>query len=74
LADLVVIDGDILKDIRSSKNITHTMINGVLYDANSMNQMNAGGKKRSPFYWELPGCQDSGTLHHGSQSKCSCRH
>jgi imidazolonepropionase-like amidohydrolase len=74
LADLVVIDGDILKDIRSSKNITHTMINGVLYDANSMNQINAGGKKRSPFYWELPGCQDSGTLHHGSQSKCSCRH
>ncbi len=74
LADLVVIDGDILKDIRSSKNITHTMINGVLYDANSMNQLNAGGKKRSPFYWELPGCQDSGTLHHGSQSKCSCRH
>jgi imidazolonepropionase-like amidohydrolase len=74
LADLVVIDGDVLKDIRSSKNITHTMINGVLYDANSMDQMNGSGKKRTPFYWELPGCQDSGTLHHGSQSKCSCRH
>ncbi len=74
LADLVVIDGDVLKDIRQSKNITHTMINGVLYDANSMDQMNGSGKKRTPFYWELPGCQDSGTLHHGSQSKCSCRH
>ena len=74
LADLVVIDGDILKDIRLSKNIAYTMINGRLYDAETMNEVNGNQRKRNRFYWEMPGCSDSGTEHHGSESKCSCRH
>ena len=33
LADLVVIDGDVLRDIRVSDRVTHVMLNGRLYDA-----------------------------------------
>ncbi len=39
LADLIVIDGDPLADIRQSENIKYTMINGRLYDAMTMNQI-----------------------------------
>ncbi|HUH13830.1 MAG TPA: amidohydrolase family protein, partial [Longimicrobiales bacterium] len=39
LADLVVVDGNPLADIRSSENITHVMINGRLYDAVTMNEI-----------------------------------
>ncbi len=39
LADLIVIDGDPLSDIRQSENIIYTMINGRLYDAKTMDQI-----------------------------------
>ncbi|MBK7140753.1 MAG: PD40 domain-containing protein [bacterium] len=39
LADLIVIDGDPLTDIRQSENILYTMINGRLYDAKTLEQI-----------------------------------
>ena len=33
LADLVIIEGDVLTDIRQSEYISHTMLNGRLYEA-----------------------------------------
>jgi Tol biopolymer transport system component/imidazolonepropionase-like amidohydrolase len=39
LADLIVIDGDPLKDIRKSENILYTMINGRLYNAMTLDQI-----------------------------------
>jgi Tol biopolymer transport system component/imidazolonepropionase-like amidohydrolase len=50
LADLVVIDGNPLEDLKRSEYVTHTMINGRLYDAKTMNEV--GGKKRAPFFFE----------------------
>ncbi len=51
LADLVIIDGDVLKDLRRSEFVTHTMINGRVYDAATMNEL--GSKtKRLPFFFE----------------------
>jgi adenine deaminase len=38
LADLVVIDGNPLQDIRQSEKVTWTMVNGRLYDAATMNE------------------------------------
>jgi len=52
LADLIVIDGDPLTNIRDTDNVTHTMINGRLYDANTMNEIGGDKKKRQPFYFE----------------------
>jgi len=50
LADLVVIDGDPLKNIRDSDKIDYTMINGRLFDASTMNEV--GKKQRKSFYFE----------------------
>jgi len=50
LADLMVIDGDPLKNIRDSDKIDYTMINGRLFNAETMNEV--GKKERQPFYFE----------------------
>jgi Tol biopolymer transport system component/imidazolonepropionase-like amidohydrolase len=51
LADLVVIDGDVLKDLRRSEFVQYTILNGRIYEAATMNEF--GSKtKRQPFYFE----------------------
>lgn len=44
LADLIVIDGNPLLDIRQSENVLYTMINGRLYDAKTLNQIEPENK------------------------------
>ncbi len=39
LADIIVIDGDPLKDIRQSEDVQYVMINGRLYDASTLEQL-----------------------------------
>ncbi len=51
LADMVVIDGDVLKDIRRSEFVQYTLINGRVYEVATMNEL--GSKvKRQPFFFE----------------------
>jgi Tol biopolymer transport system component/imidazolonepropionase-like amidohydrolase len=51
LADLVVIDGDVLKDLRRSEFVQYTILNGRVYESATMNEM--GSKtKRQPFFFE----------------------
>ncbi|MGR6500367.1 amidohydrolase family protein [Shewanella sp. Koi 1] len=52
LADLIVIDGDPLTDIRVTDKVTYTMVNGKLFDAESMNQLNGNKQQRKPFFFE----------------------
>ncbi|NTS75335.1 PD40 domain-containing protein [Catenovulum sp. SM1970] len=52
LADMIVIDGDVLSDIRLSERVSHTMINGRLYNAATMNELFDRATKREPFYFE----------------------
>ena len=52
LADLIVIDGDPLTDIRVTDKVTHTMVNGKLFDAETMNQLNGDKLNRKPFFFE----------------------
>ncbi len=52
LADIIVIDGDVTKDIRLSDKVTHTMINGRLYNADTMNEIGNYDNKREKFYFE----------------------
>ncbi|SMO50683.1 amidohydrolase family protein [Fodinibius sediminis] len=55
LADLIVIDGNPLEDIRVTEQVTHTMINGRLYDSATMNQVAPVQQERQPFWWEEEG-------------------
>ena len=52
LADVIVIDGNPLADIRLTEKVTHTMINGRLYDAATMDQLLPTPIKRGKFFWE----------------------
>jgi len=55
LADLAVIGGDPLKDIRDSEKVVYTMLNGRLYDATTMDQVAPDKVKRKPFFFEKEG-------------------
>lgn len=80
LADLIVIDGNPLENIRNTEHVIYTMVNGRLYDAATMNEVGNHTQKRLPFWWELHNehALDIGvpatsvTLPHG-QVQCSCQ-
>jgi imidazolonepropionase-like amidohydrolase len=55
LADIVVIDGNPLEDIYRSEYVSFTMINGRLYEADSMNQIAPNQVARQPLFFELEG-------------------
>ena len=55
LADLVVVDGNPMDDIRQSERVAMTMINGRLFDAATMNQVWPEAVDRRPFFFELEG-------------------
>lgn len=55
LADLVIIDGNPLVDLRGSEQVRYVMQNGRLFEAESMNQIAPDAVERQPFYFELPG-------------------
>lgn len=52
LADLVVIDGNPLTDIRQSDRIAQVMQNGRLFDAMTMNQIAPVAQVRKPLFFE----------------------
>lgn len=52
LADLIVIDGDPLTDIRVTDQVQYTMVNGRLFDAATMNEVGFRNKQRQPFEFE----------------------
>jgi imidazolonepropionase-like amidohydrolase len=76
LADLVVMDKNPLEDIRNSESIIYTMINGRLYDTETMNEIGNSPKERTKFYWEnnkynqaFPWHEES---HSFTKSGCGC--
>ncbi|MCC5827637.1 amidohydrolase family protein, partial [Alkalimonas sp.] len=52
LADLIVIDGNPLENIRVSDRVQYTMVNGRLFDAESMNEIGLRERARQPFEFE----------------------
>jgi len=52
LADLIVVDGDASQDIRVSDKVIYTMVNGRLYNADTMNEVGNYDDKRAKFYFE----------------------
>ena len=53
LADLIVIDGDPLINIRTTDKVIYTMVNGKLYNSETMNLINQNNEtKRQSFYFE----------------------
>ena len=78
LADLVIMEKNPLENIQNSESITHTMINGRLFEANTMNEIGNYDKKRTKFFWETFGTNsyfDGNDLEYlNTTPKCSCGH
>lgn len=55
LADLIILDQNPLENIRNSESVHYAMVNGRLFDCETLNEMGNYDKKRTKFYWELPG-------------------
>ena len=58
LADLVVIDGNPLQNLRDSKKVRYTLANGRLFDAATMNEIGSRQRERRPFWFESAGGND----------------
>jgi len=52
LADLVILNKNPLDNIENTNTIEMVMINGRLYDANTMNEIGNRPKERKAFWWE----------------------
>ena len=76
LADLIVLDKNPLDDIYNTESVRYTMVNGRLYDAETMNEEGNYDTKRGKFYWEFPNNADAFQLNTETNSfeevKCGC--
>jgi imidazolonepropionase-like amidohydrolase/Tol biopolymer transport system component len=52
LADLAVIEGDVLSDVRTSENVRYTVLGGRVFDAATMDQVAPNEKPRRRFPFE----------------------
>ena len=53
LADLIVLTANPLEDIHNSEKIKQVMVNGRLYNADSMNETGNREKPRLRFWWQM---------------------
>jgi len=52
LADLIVVDGNPLDDVRTSEKVVYAMVNGRIYEAATLDQVGHHPEKRGRFYWQ----------------------
>ncbi len=52
LADLIVLDANPLDDIRNSEKIKYTMVNGRLFDSETMNEIGNTDMPKNKFWWQ----------------------
>ncbi|WP_347922257.1 amidohydrolase family protein [Pontimicrobium sp. SW4] len=76
LADLIVLDKNPLENIRNTESILYTMVNGRLYDTETMNEIGNHENTRGKFYWENSKYNAAFPWHEESQSftreTCGC--
>lgn len=53
LADLIILDANPLEDIRNTATIRYVIINGRVYDAETMNETISREKLRNKFWWQM---------------------
>lgn len=76
LADLIVMDKNPLENIENTQTIEMVMINGRLYDTETMNEIGNNPKQRLPFFWEMDKYNQAFPWHQETQGfmdgGCSC--
>ena len=76
LADLIKMDKNPLENIQNSNSVIYTMVNGRLYDVDTMNEIGNYNKKRGKFYFEINGYNQGFPVNMKTNSfttpTCSC--
>lgn len=76
MADLIVLAKNPLENIENTQSIEMVMINGRLYDANTMNEIGNRPKERKSFWWEDNNYNQAFPWHQESESftkgGCGC--
>ena len=52
LADLVILDGNPLENIRNTERVATVVLDGRAFDAATMNEIVTGDAVRAPYWWE----------------------
>ena len=52
LADLMITEKNPLDNIRDSETICYVMINGILYNTDTMDEIYPEARRRNKFFWE----------------------
>jgi imidazolonepropionase-like amidohydrolase len=52
LADLVIVDGNPLEDIRVTDDIAYVVLNGRIYEGGTLAEKLSGQRKLAPLYWQ----------------------
>ncbi len=52
LADLLIVDGNPLEDIRVTDHIAYVVLNGRIYEGGTLAEQVSGQRKLAPFYWQ----------------------
>ena len=52
LADLLVVDGNPLQDIRVTDRVAYVVLNGRVYEGGTMSEVVTGERRLAPFYWQ----------------------
>jgi imidazolonepropionase-like amidohydrolase/Tol biopolymer transport system component len=77
LADLIVLDKNPLEDIRNTETVKYTMVNGRLFDTDTMNEIGNTQNTRRKFWWENNKYNQAFPWHEASQSfmtpGCGCQ-
>jgi len=72
-----VLDANPLENIQNTETLRFTIVNGRLFDSETMNEIGNEPQKRSKFYWENAGYSQQFKFHeetHGFQDhSCGCR-
>ena len=77
LADLVIMEKNPLDEIQNSNTIIYTMVNGRMFDTETMNEVGNETNERTRFYWENNNYNQAFPWHEESNSfmhqECGCR-
>jgi imidazolonepropionase-like amidohydrolase len=72
LADLIILDKNPLEKLENSESVRYTMVNGRLYDTETMNEIGNREKARSRFPWEMAPYGAGFDFHELTDVRCSC--
>lgn len=71
-ADLVIVNGNPLENIRATADTAMVMVNGRLFDAQTMAEIGGKQRKAPVFFWQRHGTGSTPGIDYGPTTPCHC--